>query len=353
MDWNKIKQLIKKNWITVWLVVAIITLSGGLVLAKYATEHNVIRRVIATDGGAGNRFTSNYLFAGNSNQQIRNVASIDTRDVVFDLYIYNYSLNNPTQWYKSDLDYTLQFDVTSVDGRTTLTSANIEELIGSDSIEIYTVTGTDENPVETSLVTINKDNVASVTGSSHTISQTIVRSQYNGTSNKYKLVIPNSAIGKDIALQVVAKPARKHGDISDLVLSSRFGAASQSIILTTGWSGSYNDDTSIALSRYEGFNYSITGSGTSSGTLSWRYDLLEPNKNQMIALFGIDPTVAANYTEDSTTHMRTITIPLSSDNNAGRYDFQFYIKDSSAKSAIENMSWTDFENTCTFVETSN
>lgn len=353
MTIETIKKFVRKNWITVWLVVAAITLSGGLVLAKYATEHNVVRRVIATDGGAATRFTSNYLFLGDSNQQIRNVASTDTRDVVFDLFIYNYSLNNPTQWYKSDLDYSLEFSVTSIDGRTTLTASDMEALIGSDSIEVYTVTGEEENMTETSLVTINKDNLDSVTGSSHTISQTIVRSQYNGTSNRYKLVLPNSVVGKDIALKVVAKPARKHGDISDIVLTSRFAAASQNIVLTTGWAGSYNDDTTVALSSYEGFNFSISGSGNSTGTLSWRYDLLEPNKNQMIDLFGVDPTVSGNYTDNTTTHMRSITIPLSSEDNAGHYDFQMYIISKSAKSVIDQMSWSDFENTCTFVDSSN
>lgn len=347
MTIETIKRFVRKNWITVWLVVAAITLSGGMVLAKYATEHNVVRRVIATDGGAGSRFTSNYLFTGTENRQIRTVASTYTGEVTYDLFIYNYSMNNPTLWYKSDLDFSFTPTVVSLDGTTSLTSSDFETLLGNDSIEVYSV----ENETETSLLTINKDNFDQVVGNA--VSQTITYSSVSGTYKRYKIVLPNSAIDKNICLKLEATPARKHGDISDLVLSSRFGAAFQTISLSTGWTGSFNDSTSIAPSAYEGFNFSITGSGDSSGELSWRSDLIEPNPNQIEEFFGVDLS-STTPTPVPGTNMVKITLPnLSSDDNSGRYDLQFYIKDAAAKTAIGNMDWDTFSETCVFTENTN
>ena len=135
-------------------------------------------------------------------------------------------------------------------------------------------------------------------------------------------------------------------------MSSRFGAEIQTIVLSTGWTGSFSDDTSISLESYEGFNYSITGSGDSSGTLSWRYDLLEPNMNEIQELFGIDITNSSNYVDDPTTNMRTITLSnISADDNAGRYDFQIYIKDDTAKNTIKTINdWSTFSDFCVFTE---
>ena len=340
------KRFFKKHWITIWLAVAIIALCGGLVYAKYGAEHNVVKRVIATDSGAGSRFTSNYLATGNSNQSIRSVSSTSTDDISYDINIYNYSLNKPTQWYPSDLEYTLSAQIKSFDGSTTLTAAQVESLIGTDEIVVYTVSfDVNNEEVLTPLLTVSKD---SLTASNS--SQVIANSSGGGTYNSYRLILPNSMVGKDISVILTATPASKHRDIADSILSSRFGAEVQTIVLSTGWVGSFNDDTEVSLASYEGFNYSITGSGNSSGKLSWRSDLLEPNVNEILDLFGVDITNAANYTDVG--NMRTITLSnLSSDDNSGRYDFQLYIKDSAAKSTIENLNdWTTFSTYCVFEE---
>jgi len=343
---EKIKKFFKKNWILSWLAVAIFLLFGGLVYAKYGAEHNVVKRVIATDSGAANRFTSNYLATGNATQHIRSVSSTSTEDIVYDINIYNYSLNKPTQWYPADLDYTLTAQIKTLDGSASLNSSQIENLIGDDQIVLYTVTVNENNQEVThSLLTLDKD-----TAIVSDISQRIVNSSGGGTYNSYRLVLPNSVIGKNISVVLTATPASKHRDIADTILSSRFGAEIQTIVLSTGWTGAFNDDTSVSLASYEGFNFSITGSGNSSGKLSWRSDLLEPNVNEIRELFNVDITDSSNYSDNG--NIRTITLSnLSSEDNAGRYDFQLYIKDSAAKTTIEALNnWTTFSTYCVFEE---
>lgn len=343
---KKVKRFLRRKWASVWLVAAIAIFCSGLVYAKYGIGHNVVKRVVATDSGAGSRFTSNYLATGNSNQHIRSVSSTSTEDIVYDINVYNYSLNKPTQWYPTDLEYTLAAQIKTLDGTGNLTSEQVASMIGNDQIVLYSVTINESNQeVLTSLLTLDKN---SLTASDS--SQVITNSSRGGTYNSYRLILPNSVVGKNISVILTATPASKHRDIADTVLSSRFGAEVQTIVLSTGWTGSFSDDTSVSLASYEGFNFSITGSGNSSGTLTWRKDLLEPNVNEIQELFDVDITNSQNYTDNG--DLRTITLPsLSSDNNAGRYDFQLYIKDPTAKSTIETLNdWTAFSTYCVFEE---
>ena len=343
---KKIKKFFKKNWIMIWLVAAVILLSGGLAYAKYGSSHNVVKRVIATDSGATDRFTSNYLATGSSNQHIRSVSSTSTDDIVYDINIYNYSLNKPTQWYPVDLEYSLSAQLKTLDGSTELSALQLDNWIGDDQITLYSVTlDANDQEVLTPLFSLDK-NLRTILIDPQVISN----SPAGGTYNSYRLILPNSVVGKNISVVLTATPASKHRDISDAVLSSRFGAEVQTIVLSTGWSGSFNDDTSISLANYEGFNFSITGSGNSSGTLSWRSDLLEPNANEILDLFGVDITNSSNLIQNG--NMTTITLSnLSSEDNAGRYDFQLYIKDATAKNEIATLNnWTTFSTYCVFEE---
>ena len=343
---KNLKTFLKKYWITVLLVLSVALLLGGFALAKYSTEHNAVKRVIATDSGVGKKFTSNYLFTGEGNQQVRNVASTYTDNVNFDLYVYNYSINNPLWCYPTDLDYTMNFVATNKNGQA-LTSSEVEAILDNDKISVYSVTVVNDQEVLTLLTEIDKNTLNDAKN------QTIVHSTAGGTYNRYRLVLPNSAIGQNIRLQVLARPANKHRDISDIVLSSSFGAEFQTIILTTGWTGSYSDNTAIALSSYEGFNYSIVGSGNSSGKLYWKNDLLELNKNEIYELFGLDLSDSSVIQYDSGRQMQYIELSnLSSTGNGGRYDFQIYIRNKNAKTAISAMDWATFSQTCIFEEDS-
>ncbi|WP_026834885.1 hypothetical protein [Eubacterium xylanophilum] len=339
---KRLLSKIKKNWIMVWLVLAATALCSMVVYARYSNEHNIVKRVVATDKDLANRFTSNYLSTGTIMLKTQTVPVDSTDDPEIEISIWNYNHKNPTKYYKSDINYTLDMVFTNTEG-TALTSSQVENLIGNDEVEIYKITkNADQTVSETLLVKISKDSI------SGTFNEVIKAQKNIGTENKYKLVLPNSSVGKDIAVKVTATPGSEYHDLPGAI-AAMFNAESQTIILGKGWMGSINDDENIPLSKYEGFNYSITGSGASSGTLKWRKDLIELNKDEIEELFSIDVNDSSNYSDDG--NFRTIELSsLSSADNAGRYDFQFYIKNKAAKTAISGMTWSDFKKIIVFKE---
>ncbi|MCR5499358.1 MAG: hypothetical protein K6F31_03065 [Acetatifactor sp.] len=70
-------------------------------------------------------------------------------------------------------------------------------------------------------------------------------------TKQYRLVMPEQTISKGVYVR------------------------SKTFNLTAGWTGAFNDDESIGIAQYDGFNYAITGGGTATKTLSWDSTILE------------------------------------------------------------------------------
>ena len=338
---QKAKKFLKANWIFVWLMCVTLCIGGITAFARYNDQHNVTKRVLATEDSQGIKFSSNYLATGAANKQVKNVAQ-DT-NAEFELYIYNYNYSNPTVWYPTHLYYEISLSVIKRSGGV-LTEEEVEDLIGSDNIVLNKVSVQDGVETLTEIAVLTKNN-----RSENNITELLENKTTGGTTNRYRLVLPASMTGNDICVMITATPQRQYRDLSGVVLSSKFMADLQNVVLSTGWSGSFNDDEDIAVRNYDGFNYCITGNGDSSGVLKWRSDLLEPNPFLIKELFNAD--IGNDETIEGETRWKKIELSaLSSVNNAGRYDFQFYIVSADAKEAIADMDWDTFKNTVVFQE---
>ena len=112
----------------------------------------------------------------------------------------------------------------------------------------------------------------------------------------------------------------------------------------SGWHGEFNDDKTIPLAQYDGFNYIIIGSGVSEGDLIWDSTLVEPNMQQVNAIKKDGAIIETSGT------IKSIRLSLNSAENGGRYDIQFYIvnhEGGSGRSAIDSQSWSQFADSST------
>ena len=98
----------RKNWITIWLVIAAVSLGTMVTYAAY-TRITIVKRVVSTTEGAGNLFSSNYLNTNTSSIMTTSSASymVENYNAVVTLDIYNYDTPKRIPFFKnlSSLDY--------------------------------------------------------------------------------------------------------------------------------------------------------------------------------------------------------------------------------------------------------
>ena len=331
-SFDKIKKFMAKYWITFWLVAALVTVIGFVAKARYNDGRNYAKRVVATQKGERQLFSSDFL-NGSLPLHYRTVDPDESADQYFDVSVFNYDLKNPGPVYPIDIDYELSVEFFNGTGTTPLSAAQIAGFIGTEQVALYAYSGNSLSG--TAFITVAQD----TDEEDRTVSRTVL--QASG-ADKFRLVLPISMKDKDISVRLTAAPS----GYADLPagISGLFTIRTQTFTKINGWSGDFNDDKNVALSDYDGFNYSIVGSGTAEGTLSWRNDLLELNSLQIDSLKMPGTSVVTSGTTSS------ITISLNSADNSGRYDLQFYVKNDdngSGRSVIDAMQWSAFANKTT------
>ncbi len=322
---KQIRSFFKKYWITVWLMIAVFSLTGIVVYAIYGESHNSVKRVIATGKKDTNQFSSNYLTSSVSKHAVNvNKGYTGTSNVEID--IRNYEKSNPSAVYPVAIDYTLSCVLMDKEGSVSLSAAQVSEILGTSVIQLY-APDYEENPVEFGAQLLTE-----------VLNVTLTPSSDGSAVDTYQIIFPSDMIDEDISLRIVAAP-KTHDKYPDLPISigALFYVQSQNIVLTTGWSGAFNDLQSSAPSGYDGFNYIISGSGKANRTLSWDKTLLEPNRQEILELFGVD--VTSEYSDSGNT--RSISISLDSKDNSGRYDIQFYVVDDTAREQLNSMTWAE------------
>lgn len=327
-------KMIKKRWILIWIIVAAVSLCGIFAYAKYGDNHNVAKRVISAGANEKTLFTSNYL-KDNTPKYPKTVSQGDSRDQVFDFSIYNYDRSKPTAFYPVTINYTLKAELVKPDSSIYDESDDATELtsiLGSDVVEIFHTNGTNSSAA---IISLNKTNT------SDDNPEQLVPNQNTGSAvNTYRLVLPAAMVDKDMYVRITATPASAHSDI--FPIEGTFYIKTNTVNLTTGWEGLFNDNQATPPSGYDAFNYAISGNGDANKVLSWDNSLLEPNKQQIKELFNIDLIGTESQ----------ITVSLSSADNGGRYDIQFYVKSDSARTTINGYDWPTMSGKVTLTDPS-
>ena len=338
---DKILRIFKKHWITVWVIVAAVSLCGIFVYAKFADNKNYTKRVIAADTGVKSFFTSNYL-TGYSYMNYKTITPNSAIVEPFEVSIYNHNKNNPTSFYPGPITFKLTAKLYKNNGASEYNAINdatvLNTILGNDEIEIYKV-DINGNPVSGSSITLNKTTVSGY------ITEMLSPAEgEKSAKNTYKVVLPLSVADEDIYIKLEADPTEQHPDLN--IIDAFFYAKSNNIDLSTGWTGDFNDNTAYTPSSYDAFNYTLTGNGTMDKILSWDTNLLEPNRTQIQDFFGIDltdPAVLADtniYNYNSSTGVASLKINVSSASSGGRYDIQFYVVNAAARKEIDGYTDT-------------
>lgn len=342
---NKTIKFIKKQWLRVWIIAAVISLSTMGVMAAYISANSTMKRVVVSTSSQGKLFSSNVLVEDGQNTYIpRYFPQLnDTMETYpVDIYLWNYSVTNPARWYSDDINYTITFTFTDSEG-TALTADDI----GSRAVIIA---DKDDN----TLVTLD--------GTTPTLTYT-----KSGESLPYNAAI--SAEGKytlkydgnwsldndtDICVKVDVQlnngdDATRYQDLSPL--GGIIGLKKSTSAESTGWQAYISEQADgKPVTDCDGFNMVVSGSGEATITIKWDTRYLGCNRNfynNTINSFGTyeDTTQEVTYTAPGAgSNIATLVIKAdtasSATSNRNRYDIQFYKTGTS-----EPANWTFITNT--------
>ncbi len=333
---KKIKEFIKRHFIVMWIVIVCLTLSYMVVMAAYPTKQNKAKKVVSLQSQSEIQFSSNYL----EESVLYKTIVINENDPIT-VDIRNFSKNNSTKWYLSDISYTLSADLTDSSGAV----INNNSLIGDGVVRVYTVStitvDDEEQEVETLLFELSSSTP------SDSIAQTLEHSSAESTVKSYKVYFPSAS--SKVCLKLTAAPASTHNDLR--TIGAILAVSDKSSIQSDGWTGDFNDPTTGKFpSDYDAFNYIITGHGDSnSATIKWNSNVVTLNKMYFSNTFNKDIVSAT----DLGSGWKQLTISISDDSNNGQYSFQVFKAGSGFKSFMENLSedqdpWTELKKCVVF-----
>lgn len=307
---GKIKKYFKQHVLMIWIVVAFLSLSVMFVMAAYPTLQNKAKKVIAVQSNTEIQFSSNYL---DKDVVYKTVVINDVEGIPVD--VRNYSKSNSTRWYDSDIKYTIRATLTDSDGNI----INDDSIIGDDNVLIKRVTAS-----ETTILTLNKTTKSDITSNAYDVegnnAQILIRNSSGITVNNYMVYFPSAS--SKVCVKLEAIPDSSHRDLYSIGVI--LAASDKSSIQGDGWSGSFNDPDNVSPSAYDAFNYAITGHGDSTtATIQWNSNVISLNKAYFKSDFNnADPTTATDVA--SKPGWKTLTIPLVTNHDNGRYSFQVF-----------------------------
>ena len=325
---KKIRSFIKHHITMIWIIIVCLTLSYMVVMALYPTKQNKSKKVVSLQSQSEIQFSSNYL---EETLLYKTVVINDGDPITID--IRNFSKNNSTKWYLSDISFTLNAELTDSSG----TPITGNSLIGNGDVIIKSVSA---DETETELFRLNSshpnDNVA----------QTLRHSSSQSTVQSYKVYFPSAS--SKVCLKLTAAPANTHTDLR--TIGAILAVSDKSSIQSDGWTGDFNDPTTKTPAEYDAFNYIITGHGDSTkATIKWNSNVVTLNKMYFSNTFNKDIASA----EDLGDGWKQLTIPISDDSNNGQYSFQVFKAESGFDAFINGLSegqnaWTELKKCIVF-----
>ena len=295
-------------------LIALATAIGGF--AAYTNSRNA-QRTPATYESNNERFSSNILLNVPSRTNVKTLyvtdASIAPSSVIT---VCNYERGKQTLPYQAAIPYSLTVRFVKYDASTEEKYVPVDSQYFSDNLySAYNVT------ISKGLttVTLNSSHVSD-SSFSGTLTAAVANSDAYTLSFSKNFVLgqPNLYV-EMIVIPNVAGLTRLYGIFKTDLRAQ--GAQNY-------WTGEFNDDTSVAPSGYDGFNYLVQGIGALTVTIEWddtKVSISDRSLEELLAITG------------ATKVGSSITFPVDSDVTA-RYDLQFY------KVNITNETWADMNN---------
>ena len=305
---KKITDFLKKQWIIVWLIVASLALVTFISFAAYKDANNKMKRVVAPAASTDGLFTSNYLALGQSNVKPAYFQSNDA-PYKYDVIIRNYNPVDPNNVYNGTITYTLSIELVK-------SNENSYDTLNAEDAAKLTALGSGNIEVALGSETFTLD----ATHLTHTFpSQTLTKT--DGTDT-WQVTYNDIELDSDYCVKFIA-----HADNADLEdIYATVIVASYPAVRPQGWN-CVLDEAGENMAAYDGFNYTISGTGAK--TLKFSYDssklAVNPACYQLDANNDVaDPaTYSGNGSHDS--NWKTIVINANPDTTfVNRYDIQMY-----------------------------
>ncbi|MBR6918171.1 MAG: hypothetical protein IKN38_08310 [Clostridia bacterium] len=293
------------------MLIVISVLTGIVSFAEY-TKSSRAKRVIASYESEGMLFSSNYLAKnGAAATEVRNRYRLFTghtnTGASGDISICNYTQGNPARPNDSDINYVLSAKLVVVNG-TTKRDAVASDLSAGMSVSL-TLNGVTK--------TLSSENLSDAFGSA------LLRKRVASTDVCNISFSPAfNTDENNVALYIVATPTPAVAGITPIDAIFSTGVSTSQERAT--WEGYFNESGALGIAGasaptgFDGFNYTITGSGEGEFKLSWDPSLMSPSQ---LFLDEIGETVQTETV--SGTVWNYIVFDVDSD-IISRYDTQFY-----------------------------
>ena len=321
---KKILKSMRKNWITVWFLICIITCTSLISYAAF-TRINIVKRVVSTDAGSGARFSSDSMDSSIAGMTARKSFYSQSADPNAEVYVFNYPYPKASLYRNTVTKYDVEARIGTHDG-TTFTPLTGSALTGLSNSYYINYKGGDNALFNNGSIPITFENCRIGAG--------------KVAPDCFNVHFDSDELGDTppgYCVEMIAKP-------EDTSLPTLKGYISVRYIKTaeSGWTGALEDLENNK--EYDGYNYIIEGSGEGRITFSWNPELLTINKqflqNPVNKFYIGDAEVygSPSLTEDSfstVSGMKSITLVVDSQQK-NRYEVQFYKTDTSGSNDYRN-----------------
>lgn len=273
---NKVFNKLKKHWITVWLVLAVLGIGVFVVFGAY-TGIVSVKRVVSMTKSAGVLFSSNSMQTYASNPATRHLTtSQSSGNYVYNLTVCDFAQSDPFTRYISDsgLSYNLSAQL-YVKINNDFYPVNDTTHVGDDirtdaagrhfSIQYVSDGGSD--------VSASYTNNSLRGGGVIDYTNQVISPNGNGT-NKYAITFDEYELGDeqtiDYYVRVEATPIGNSGSFDPIAC---YLYLTRYVAQDSSWRGTLRETTNLA--DYDAYNYIVEGSGSGTVTIRWNSSYID------------------------------------------------------------------------------
>ncbi|MCR5368872.1 hypothetical protein [Eubacterium sp.] len=326
---NKLFRKLKKNWITIWLLVAAVSACVFVVYASYTGIYSV-KRVVSTTASSGILFSSNSMqtYTGDAIPSRHITTSQGSGNYTYNLTVCDFAQSDPLTRYVSEggIPYTLTAQLCvkvngnyyPVNDTTNVTEAIRTDAVGRGFSIRYVSDGGDDVTADTAVNSLGSGDVV-------TFSSQLIRSQVTGNAipngtNKYAIIFDGYELGEnqiiDYYVKVMAQPTNGDASLEDIAC---YLYLTKSVTTDSAWSGRLLETGNT--SGYDAYNYILEGSGSGTVTIRWNSSFIDVSEI-FLAQNGLTSQVVTETADTNGYIWKHFELEVGSTTN--RYEIQLY-----------------------------